>query len=336
MPLSKHRKALLSVLALILASEIPLQAQDTVMAGLKGKIQTVLTEEFTSDDGISREPSGSTLDVYDSAGYLLQSLLYKSDGSLWAHTVYDRNGPRIFRVDVMGVPDNDGTRIAPFEPHSEHMEYDAKGRNIQTDRYDPDGVLVSKSTNSFIQDQPDSTVMYQTEKRQGVESTFVTTEATDPQTGIEHQVTTKNGQVCSDWVLQWNPDGTGKDKIVYANGSYTEREKRPDGTTVQNSYDVPTRTHSYIAVDAHGQIVEAINRSDADYFRGTYSFDEAGRPIGEIDYDAAGNVVKKSTTEYRNDSWANWVEKESIEWNTKTEPMQPKSVTFSLRTINYY
>lgn len=60
MPLSKYLKALLSVFVLILASEIPLQAQDTVIAGLKGKIQTVLTEEFTSDDGISREPSGSS------------------------------------------------------------------------------------------------------------------------------------------------------------------------------------------------------------------------------------------------------------------------------------
>lgn len=336
MPLRKYLEALLWISVLILTAEIPLQAQDIVIAGLKGKVQTVLTEEFTSKDGISREPSGSTLDVYDSAGYKLQSFLYKSDGSLWAHTVYDRNGPRIFRVDVTGVPDNDGTRIAPFEPYSEQFVYDAKGRGIETDMYDPNGVLVSKSTNTVIQDQPNSTVMYQTDRRQGVESTSVTTETTDPQSEIEHQVTTKTGQVSSDWVLQWNPDGTEKDKIVYGEGSYTEREKRSDGTTVQNSYNAPTKAHSYIALDAHGHVVETIGKSASYYYRNTYSFDEAGRPTGQISYDASGNVVEKSTAEYRNDSRGNWVEKKSIEWNTKAEPMQPKSVTLSLRTINYY
>ena len=47
-------------------------------------------------------------------------------------------------------------------------------------------------------------------------------------------------------------------------------------------------------------------------------------------------MVDKSTTEYRHDSHGNWVERNSITWDTKTEPMQPKIVATTLRTINYY
>lgn len=333
---SKCLKAVLSICVSILAADIPLQAQDTVIAGLKGKVQTVLTEEFTSNDGISREPSGSTLDVYDSAGYKLQSFLYKSNDSLWAHTVYYRNGSRIFRVDVTGVPENDGRRIAPFEPHSEFIGYDAKGHEVERDTYDANGVLVSKSTHAFVQDQRNSTVDYYTDDRQGAENRLLITETTDPQAGIRHQVTTKNGQVESDWVLQWNPNGTEKDKIVYTDGSYTEREKRTDGTTIQDSYYAPTKTYSHTRIDAHGHIVEVTSESVSYYFRGTYSFDEAGRQAGQINYDAFGKMLEKSTVEYRDDSYGNWTEKKSIDWNTKTEPMQPKKVTVCLRTINYY
>ena len=47
-------------------------------------------------------------------------------------------------------------------------------------------------------------------------------------------------------------------------------------------------------------------------------------------------MVDKSTTEYRHDSHGNWVERNSITGDTKTEPMQPKIVATTLRTINYY
>lgn len=334
---SRYLKAAFLVFVFVLAADIPARAQDTVIAGLKGKVQTVLTENFDSNDSISREPSGSTLDVYDSAGYKLQSFLYKSDGSLWAHTVYDRNGPRVFGVDVTGVPDNDGTRIAPFEPYSERMVYDAKGRGIETDMYDPNGVLVSKSTTTLIQDQPNSTVTYQTDQRQGVESKLVITETTDPQTGISHTVGTRNGQVYLDWVGHENGDGTETDKAVEPDGSYTEcKRKSGGGIIAQHTHGAATGTDYYTKIDAQGHTTETIEKSKSHYLRSTYSFDKAGRQIGQADYDSSGNVLKKITAEYRDDPWGNWVEKKSIEWNTKTEPMQPKSVTFSLRTIHYY
>lgn len=137
-------------------------------------------------------------------------------------------------------------------------------------------------------------------------------------------------------MLQWNPNGTEKDKIVYTDGSYTEHEKRTDGTTIQDSYYAPTKTYSHTRIDAHGHIVEVTSESVSYYFRGTYSFDEAGRPAGQINYDASGKMLEKSTVDYRDDSYGNWIEKKSIEWNTETEPMQPKKVTVCLRTISYY
>ena len=79
-----------------------------------------------------------------------------------------------------------------------------------------------------------------------------------------------------------------------------------------------------------------IEKSDSQYIRCTYSFDKEGRPTGQINYDAAGNVIDKSTAEYRDDPHGNWIEKKSIVWDTKVEPMQPKIIMTTLRTINYY
>ena len=77
-------------------------------------------------------------------------------------------------------------------------------------------------------------------------------------------------------------------------------------------------------------------QSDSYNIRCTYSFDKEGRSTGQINYDAAGNIIDKSTAEYRADSHGNWVEKKSIVWDTKAEPMQPKIIMATLRTINYY
>lgn len=61
-----------------------------------------------------------------------------------------------------------------------------------------------------------------------------------------------------------------------------------------------------------------------------------GRPTGQINYDAFGNVVDKSTVEYRDDARGNWIEKKSIVWDTKSDLIEPKIVATTLRTINYY
>ena len=170
----------------------------------------------------------------------------------------------------------------------------------------------------------------------GTESMAEINETADPKTGITHQVETRNGKPQTDWVIQRNPDGTGKDRIVYADGSYNERERRSDGTTVEDRYSAQTRSHTYQKSDTQRHLIEVITQSDSHYIRCTYSFDKDGRSTGQINYDAAGNILDKSTAEYRNDSHGNWVEKKSIVWDTRADPMQPKIVLTTLRTINYY
>jgi hypothetical protein len=316
----------------VLTAQNSAHAQDTVIAGLKGKVQTILTEEFTSKDLAGREPSGSTLDVYDPAGYILESFRYKPDGSLWEQVVYYRNGPQVLRVDVTGT--------YPYESHSEQNTYDSEGHQVEYDIYDANGVLVSKTTNVFSQ-HPNSDIMYQRiETIKGAKTTTVTTkiaETTDPQTGITHQVTTKNGQIDLDWVIQQNPDGTVKnEKAVQPDGSYTESERKPDGTTLGDQYNAAAKMHNYTKLDAKGHIVESLEKSSSYYIRCTYSFDKAGRQTGQINYGISGNILDKSTSEYRDDSHGNWIEKKNIVWNTKTQPVQPKILKLTLRTINYY
>ncbi|HYY72428.1 MAG TPA: hypothetical protein VE778_02435, partial [Candidatus Bathyarchaeia archaeon] len=208
---------------------------------------------------------------------------------------------------------------------------------IETDTYDGNGVLISQSKSELVQLDFNSDTLHRTETNaDGTESTAEISETTDPKTGITHQVQTRNGKQDTDWVIQRNPDGTGKDKIVYADGSYNERERRSDGTTVEDRYSAKTKSHTYQKSDTQGQLIEVIEKSDSQYIRCTYSFDKEGRSTGQINYDAAGNVLDKSTTEYRDDSHGNWLEKKTIVWDTKTEPMQPKIVLTTLRTINYY
>lgn len=317
------------ILLLTFLAAVPAWAREALAIGLKGPVHAVLTEEFRSEGGVRGEPSGSVLEVYDRQRYQLEVYRYKPDGSLRVHTVIDRNGPLISRMQV--------TRTAPFENRTTQSIFDAEGHVIETDTYDGNGVLVSKSKSELVQRGSDSDTLRRTEiTADGTESMAEITEATDPKTGITHQVETRNGKTHTDWVIQRNADGTEKDKIVYADGSYNERERKADGSTVEDRYSALTKSHTYQKSDAQGHLIEVIQGSDSQYIRCTYSFDKEGRSTGQVNYDAAGNILDKSTTEYRDESQRNWVEKKSIVWDTKTEPMQPKIVMTTLRTINYY
>jgi hypothetical protein len=305
------------------------RAQEAAAVGLKGKIHIVSTEEFRSEDGVRREVTGSTIDVYDPNGYQLEFFRYKPDGSLWTHTVYIRNGWQIFKTQTTGTP--------PFRDGSTQNVFDAEGRAIETDTYDENGDLVSKSTNDLVEKQGNTTVYQRTEtSASGSASRTEVSDTTDLQSGVTHQVETRDWKPDTDWVIQRNADGTEKDKIVYADGSYNERERRADGTTVEDRYSAQTKSHTYQKGDAQRHLIEVIQGSDSQYIRCTYSFKEQGRSTGQINYDAAGNILDKSTAEYRNDGHGNWVEKKSVVWDPKSEPMQPKIIMTTLRTINYY
>jgi hypothetical protein len=146
-----------------------------------------------------------------------------------------------------------------------------------------------------------------------------------------------NAKSETDWLIQRNDKGKPeKDKIVMADGSYNERERRPDGTTVEDRYSATTKSHTYQKSDAHGHLIEVMQESDSGYIRCTYSFDEDGQPTGQINYDAFGKILDKSTVEYRDDAHGNWIEKKAVVWDTKSEPIKQRIVSISLRTINYY
>jgi len=308
---------------------MPAGAQETIVLGFKAHVHTVFTESFKSEDSLHWETMDSSLDVYDPTGYQLEFFRYKPDGSLGAHTVYIRNGPQILRIQATGT--------TPSESSSTQYVFDAEGLVVETDTYDGNGVLVSTSTNELVQKQGNSTMYHRRETgSDGSERMSEVTETTDPQTGITHQVQTTDGKLDTDWVIQRNPDGTEKDKIIYGNGAYNERETRSDGTTVEDQYFDGIRRHTYQKTDERGHLIEVIQQSESYYIRCTYAFDKEGRPTGQINYDASGNVLDKSTIEYRDDSYGNWVEKKAVAWNTATEPMLPKIIEISLRTINYH
>ncbi len=317
-------------LVVIVVVRMPAWSQEATAVGLKGPVHTVLTEEFNDAEGTPNRSIGSTLDIYDRQGYQVELYRYKPDGTLWVHTITDRNGAQIFRSQTIGT--------APFENSLVRNFFDAEGHVIETDTYDGDGNLLKKSTNEFLQKEPGSTVYRSKESNaDGTANTREVADSTDPRTGITHQISTMNGKPETDWLIQRNDNGKPEnDKIVMADGSYNERERRPDGTTVEDRYSAKSKSHTYQKSDAQEHLVEVVEKSDSSYIRCTYSFDEAGRPTGQINYDTFGKILDKSTVEYRDDAHGNWIEKKAIVWETKSEPMKQKIVATSLRTINYY
>jgi hypothetical protein len=216
--------------------------------------------------------------------------------------------------------------------------FDAEGHVIETDTYDSNGNLVKKSTNEFLQNESGSTVYRSKEvNADGTENTREVLDSTDPKTGITRQISTMNGKPETDWIIQRDSNGKPeKDKIVMTDGFYNEREQKSDGTTVESRYSAQSKSHRSQKTDAQGHLVEVIDGSDSDYIRCTYSFDAEGRSTGQINYDASGKILDKSTGEYHDDAHGNWIEKKSIVWDTKTAPMRPKIVATTLRTITYY
>jgi hypothetical protein len=315
---------------LIFFVQLPSVSQEASALGLKGPVYTVLTEEFDNQNGASHESSGSTFDVYDRKGYLLELYRYNPDGSLWAHTIYSRKGEQIFKSQTTGATPSENFSVLNF--------YDADGHIVETNTFNADGVLTKKTKNEFLENRPESTTYRSIESSvEGTENTREIVESTDPKTGLTHQIATMNGEPETDWVIQRDGNGVPqKDKIILADGSYNEREREADGTTVEDIYSASSKSHTYQKTDAQGHLIEVVDKSGSSYLRWTYSFDKDGRPTGQINYGAAGEILDKSTIEYHDDSFGNWTEKKIVLWDTASEPMKRKLVATSLRTITYF
>lgn len=296
------------------------------MDGLKGPVLAVLTEFFQAEGGVSDKPNFSLYEIYDRRGFELEVFRYKPDGSPWVHTIITRNGDKIFRSQTIGT--------APFQSYSEENVFDAKGRVIETDEYDGDGILLKKTTWKFEGRDQSSTTRWTETNGNGTENTTEAIETVDPETGATRQVSKMNGILKSQWVFQGGV--LPKNKIVFPDGSYNERDQEPDGSTDQDTYRASINSHTYQKTDAQGHVTEVIEKSDTSYLRCTYAFDEKDRPAGQINYDALGKIVDKTTTEYIDDSFGNWVEQRKFLWDTKSELPKQKIVEITFRTINYY
>src|SRR5882724_3330639 len=124
--MNKRRLAgCLAALILMLLVRLPSWCQEATAVGMKGRVHTVLTEEFSDENGLPRESRGSTFEVYDPHGYQLEIYRYKPDGSLWVHTIFSRNGEQILKMQTTGT--------APFENVTVQNVFDADGNVIETD-----------------------------------------------------------------------------------------------------------------------------------------------------------------------------------------------------------
>jgi hypothetical protein len=316
-------------LILILLAPHPSQSQDAAASGLKGHVHSVLSEDFGDENGTSDKPLASLYVIYDQQGYQWEIFRYEPDGSLSTHTIITRKGNQIFKSQTLGT--------GPSESFSVENIFDAKGRVIETDEYDGYGIPKKKTTRNF-EDRPHSSTTRWTETNgDGVEKTGEAIETTGPESGVTRQVSTVDGELKSDWAIR--SDGSGvaqKDKIMFPDGSYSERERRSDGSTVEDQYHAATQSHTYQESDAQGHPIEVIEKSDSSYIRCTYSFDQAGRPTGQINYDAYGKIVDKTTTEYTDDSFGNWIEMKVFLWDTKSDTANQKIARTTRRFISYY
>jgi hypothetical protein len=318
-------------LILMLLSPHPSWSQEAVASGLKGPVHSVLTEDFGDENGESDKTLGSVYEIYDAQGYQSEIFRYKPDGSLWLHTTITRKGNRIFRSQTIGT--------GPSESYSVENVFDEKGRLIETDEYDGYGIPKKKTTWKFEDRTHSSTTRWieTNGNGNGTAKTGDVIETTDPESRITRQVSTVDGELKSDWVIQRDGSGVAqKDKIVFPDGSYSETEGRSDGSMVEDRYAASAKSHTYQKSDAQGHGIEVILKSDSGFIRCTYSFDQKGRPTGQINYDAVGKIVDKTTTEYVDDSLGNWIEMKVFLWDTKSGTANQKIVRTSRRFVSYY
>jgi hypothetical protein len=318
------------ILMAIFTLPCPVRSQDSIAQGLIGKVRSVFTEDVAYQEnpaGISR---GSNQQIYDTNGYLTEVYQYKEDGSLWAHQVFIRDGLRILESRTTGS--------TPFQNSTERNFFDTQGHIIETITYDENGKLLKRWAVENPVPPSDSTTRSEETSPDGHEIVREVAEYTDSKTGISHQIATVNGQLEYDWTIEWNQSGELlRDRMVYADGSYNKREHTPDGWMVEDRYAPATNSHSYLKWNAKGgPLTDSIQESGDSYLRLTFSYDKAGRPTGQINYDKNGLILEKSSIEYVDDAIGNWTEKKVNLWDLKSDPPKQTTVLVTVRTVVYY
>lgn len=300
--------------------------QEAINEGLKGHVQTVQTE-YLRDQDDSLASVGSTVEVFDPQGYQLEIYQYIPDGSLSTHTINTRSRNKIYKSQTYSAE--------PSQNSSVENIYDSKGLSAETNEYSGEGVLTRKSVSGFLNKQDQSSI-WETQEitPAGTEETQVV-DSHDPISGISHQVGYVNGKFDYEWTMESDQEGhLSRDQMVFANGSNEERKWDADRAMVQSNYSAFAKIYSFQRSDAHGKLLETMSKSDSVFSHCMFSYDQAGRPTGEVNYDESGSIVSRTTIDYRDDSFGNWIERKTTLW--EGEFMRASETDTDLRTIQYY
>lgn len=313
-------------------SQSPANGSEAAAIGLHGKVHTVLTEMFTSGDNANLTPTLSTFVIYDTSGYQLEEYRYEADGLLHSHTKYTRDGWRVFKVETTStVPEENRTCIQSFDPD---------GRVSGTTIYDGNGAVLSRSNNTFSAKSGGATVSITQESSPNSTKTPAETrrvETIDAATGMSRQITTKDGKPYSDWLIQRSGKGKAEaDVLTFTDGSFNQREVKPDGTTVEHKYWAPTKTHTYQTTDGQNRVLEVIDESPGSYTKTAFGYDKAGRQTEIANYDRSGKLLRKSITKYQADENGNWIEQEDSHWDATMGSKPPIPDAVVRRTITYH
>jgi hypothetical protein len=206
-----------------------------------------------------------------------------------------------------------------------------------TETYDENGSLISRTRNDYGQRGGGATISTsQDVKPDGSAKSIETVDESRP-TGLSRQSATKDGKPYYDWLVQRDANGKPTaDALRFADGSFNEREVKPDGTTVEHKYWAPTKTHTYQTTDGNNRVLQVIDDAPGHYTKTTFHYDRAGRQTEIANYDRSGKLLRKSITEYQEDGNGNWVEQREYNWDATLGNRTPKLGSINRRTITYY
>src|SRR4029077_2042439 len=238
----------------------------------------------------------------DPQGYELGEFRYEADGSLHSHVKLTRKTWQVFKIET--------TSVVPEENQTVIHAFDSNGVIKQTELHDRNGE-VTRTKNELVPRVGNVTGGYRSrQESNGEVSVLETINSTDPATGLSRNITTVNGRTTASALIQRAASGARKlTAEAWPDGSFSQVERKPDGTSTRHIYWAPTKTHNYTTIDKENRVIEGIQESPSDYHKITFHYDEFGRRIEMARYDRSGKLLSKDTTEYRNDNYGNWIER---------------------------
>src|ERR1700693_2323585 len=292
--------------------------------GLHGPVHTVLTEEFDYASDRNGKLAGSTVCTYDSQGYVLEKVRCEADVTRRSHVTITRNYGVLKIETTSVVPEENGTVVRSFDSH---------GVIAQNEIYDQNGA----ETRAIYERLPgvgSVTGGFRSREESPAGQVTETTDTTDPATGMFRSITTVDGKTRASATIQRDASGVRRQLSVQAepDGSFTQTESKPDGSTVQHNYFAPIKTHDYLIMNQEHRLIREILDSPADYYKTTFRYDGFGRQIETASYDRSGKLVSKDTTEYRNDNYENWIEQKQSQWQAASGPKPAHSRLVSVQT----